>query len=90
MQKIDSSLRYINAARVDTPLGNLHDITVHSSSVGTVGKLDGIMVNPVERQVCYFVIASRRRLQSRRYLMPFTAATYNIIRLWWRSRNPWC
>jgi PRC-barrel domain len=74
MQGIDSSLRFIKAAQVDTSLGNLHDIPVHSSSAGTVGKLDGIVVDPAERQVCYFVIASRRRLKSRRYLMPFTVA----------------
>jgi hypothetical protein len=40
-----------------------------------VGKLDGLIIDPVERQIRYFVVESRQRLRARRYLVPVAPAT---------------
>ena len=71
----ESPLRYIDAAHVDSPVGNLNAIRVLSPSEENVGKLDGLIIDPIERQICYFVIESRQRLRARRYLVPVTPAT---------------
>jgi hypothetical protein len=71
----ESPLRYIDAAHVDSPVGSLNAIKVLSSSEGNVGKLDGLIIDPIERQIRYFVVESRRLLRARRYLVPVTPAT---------------
>jgi hypothetical protein len=71
----ESPLRYIDAAHVDSPVGNLNAIRVLSPSEGNVGKLDGLIIDPIERQVRYFVVESRQRLRARRYLVPVSPAT---------------
>jgi hypothetical protein len=71
----ESPLRYIDAAHVDSPVGNLNAIRVLSPSEGNVGKLDGLIIDPIERQIRYFVVESRQRLRARRYLVPVSPAT---------------
>jgi hypothetical protein len=71
----ESPLRYIDAAHVDSPMGHLNAIRVLSPSEGNVGKLDGLIIDPIERQIRYFVVESRQRLRARRYLVPVTPAT---------------
>jgi hypothetical protein len=71
----ESPLRYIDAAHVDSPVGYLNAIRVLSPSEGNVGKLDGLIIDPLERQIRYFVVESRQRLRARRYLVPVTPAT---------------
>src|SRR4029453_16826619 len=71
----ESPLRYIDAAHVDSPVGNLNAIKVLSPSEGNVGKLDGLIIDPIERQVRYFVVESPQRARAQRYLVPFSPAT---------------
>jgi hypothetical protein len=87
----ESPLRYIDAAHVDSPVGSLNAIKVLSHSEGNVGKLDGLIIDPIERQVRYFVVESRRLLRSRRYLVPLTPATidaeHGTLRLEFESED---
>ena len=51
-----------------------------SPSDKTVGILDGVIIDPVEQQVCYFVVKSRRWWTTRRYLLPLTPAQIDAER----------
>lgn len=71
---MDERLRYIDAQKLDSPAGRLEGTVLVSPTDGTLGKLDGMVVDPVERQVRYFVIESKRSLTTRHYLVPATPA----------------
>lgn len=74
MDSHDARLRYISAAKVKTPVGELLDqIDVLDSEDSSVGKLQGIVVDPAERQVRYFVVKSDH--PARHYLLPLVPAT---------------
>ncbi len=51
-------------------MGNLNEMTLVSPTNDDVGKLDGMIFDPWERHACYFVVESRRWLDTRRYLLP--------------------
>ena len=74
MDANESHLRYFAASCVNTPMGNLNDMTLVSPTNGEVGKLDGMIIDPWERHVCYYVVSSWRGYQTRRYLLPATPA----------------
>lgn len=69
---VDTStpLRFVEADRLDSPAGALRDIVLISPSDATLGRLDGVIVNPQDRQVCYYVVKSDGWIRSRRYLVP--------------------
>lgn len=64
------TLRYVDAERVDTPAGRLGDAVVVGPSGVKLGNLDGIVVDPEARRVPYLVVAVKKRLSTRRYLLP--------------------
>jgi hypothetical protein len=70
MEPVDSVLRYIAAEQVDTPTGRLDGTVLVSPSDETVGTLDGMIIDPIERQVRYFVVRSRNWLKTARHLVP--------------------
>jgi hypothetical protein len=70
MERLASDLRYVDADRVDTPAGRLNDTVVVDPSHATLGKLAGIVVDPVGRRVHGYVIESRKWLSSRHYIVP--------------------
>jgi hypothetical protein len=70
MESPASALRFVDADRVDTPAGRLNDTVVVNPANATLGKLAGIVVDPVGRQVRGYVIESRKWLSSRTYLVP--------------------
>ena len=74
MEHADSTLRYIDAEHVDTPVGSLDGTVLVSATDETVGTLDGMIIDPVERQVRYFVVRSRNWLKTRLHLLPATPA----------------
>lgn len=74
MESVDSGLRYIDAEHVRTPSGRLEGTVLVSPREETVGKLDGIVIDPVGRQVRYFVVRSRGWLNPHRHLVPVTPA----------------
>lgn len=65
-----AALRFVEADRVETPAGRLKDFTAVSPTNATLGKLDGVLVDPSQRQVRYYVVKATGRLISRRYLVP--------------------
>ena len=69
MDRHESRLRFLNAEHVKTPAGHLSNTSIVDESDLTLGKLDGIIFDPIERQVRYFVIRSRRWLRVHRYLL---------------------
>ena len=67
---MNSNLRYLSASRVDTPVGHLRDALVLSQSEKELGKLNGILVDPTERRLCYFVVESGHWPTRREHLVP--------------------
>jgi PRC-barrel domain protein len=74
MTSLNTSLRYIDAGHVDTPDGRLGRATLVSRSNAPLGKLDGIVIDPMSRQVRYYVVESPGWLTTRHYLLPLTPA----------------
>jgi PRC-barrel domain protein len=68
--QIESRLRHLDAGKVDTPIGKLDDVTVVGPSHDPLGRLEGIIVDPAERHVRYYVVESRGWLKTHRYLVP--------------------
>jgi len=69
-----SPLRYVDAERLDTPAGRLNDTVVVSPTDAKLGMLEGMIINPVMRQVCYYVVKARTAFRTHRYLLPATPA----------------
>jgi hypothetical protein len=74
MASCDSRLRYLDAAHVETPVGSLAAMSLISPSDKNVGTLDGVIIDPAERQARYFVVKSRQWWTTQRYLLPVTPA----------------
>lgn len=77
MERPNSALRYVAADRVDTPAGRLSGTRVVSPSSGTLGKLDGIVVDPIGRKLRGYVVESTGWLSSRRYFIPPVLARFD-------------
>ena len=69
MDKYERRLRFMNASHVETPAGHLSNVVIVGESDRALGKLDGIIFDPIERRVRYFVIRSRRWWRVHRYLL---------------------
>src|SRR5215831_9554137 len=65
-------LKYVAAHRIDTPAGRLGGAALVSPTHAQVGKLDGVLVDPLDRKIRYYVIESGR-VSPRHYLLPLTA-----------------
>jgi len=74
MEQVASTLRYIAAEHVDTPAGRLNGTVLVSPSDETVGTLDGMIIDPIDRHVRYFVVRSRHWLKTHLHLVPATPA----------------
>jgi hypothetical protein len=74
MEHVDSTLRYVAAEHVDTPIGRLDGTVLVTPKDETVGTLDGMIIDPIKRRVRYFVVRSRRWLTSRLCLVPAAPA----------------
>jgi hypothetical protein len=70
MEHVDAVLRYISAEHVATPAGRLGGTVLVSPSEETVGTLDGMIIDPIARNVRYFVVRSRNWLKTHRHLVP--------------------
>ena len=65
----NEALRFLDAHQVETPAGPLHGLSLVSPSDAQLGKLDGVLIDPAERQVRYYIVKSAGWL-SHRYLLP--------------------
>lgn len=77
MEHVDPALRYIAAEQVDTPAGRLDGTVLVGPSDQAVGTLDGVVIDPAERRVRYFVVRSCGWLTTRCRLVPATPARFN-------------
>jgi hypothetical protein len=73
-------LRFVNAERLNTTAGALNDVVLVSPTLAPLGKLDGVVINPTRRQVCYYVVKSRSWFTTHRYLLPATPAWLEAAR----------
>ena len=73
-----AKLCYLDATQISGPLEDFDDVQVRHRQRGTIGRLDGIVIDPAERRVCYLVVDDERFLRHRRYLMPLNAAQVDV------------
>ena len=65
-----STLRYIDAAKVQGPAGALGDVNLCDMNDRPLGSLEGVLVDPVARRLCFYVVGSDTRRGVRHYLLP--------------------
>jgi PRC-barrel domain protein len=61
---------YLRASQVQGPVGDLADVRLRTADDSALGKLDGVLINPAERRVVYFVVRSSSWRGARRFLVP--------------------
>lgn len=64
-----ADLRYLDAHSVRCPAGNLAEFRVCTEDAQPLGSVDGVLINPTQRQVRYFVIDRPGLFAHRRYLL---------------------
>jgi hypothetical protein len=62
-------LCYLDASRVESPAGGLEGVTVETQEAETLGKLDGVLIDPSERRLRYLVVEVPGRFRRRRFLI---------------------
>jgi PRC-barrel domain protein len=67
---MSTELCYLEAGKVQGRLGDLEGMTLSSDTDEALGTLDGVVIDPAERRLRYFVVQRRGWLRSRRYLVP--------------------
>ena len=65
-------LKYIEAQSVATPAGRLGQTMLISPTHATLGKLDGVLIDPLHRKVRYYVVEANGGRSSHHYLVPLT------------------
>lgn len=71
-----ADLRYLNAEHVRCPIGALAGVEVRSADDESLGHLDGVLLDPLQRRVCYLVLHSSGLFRRRRFLLPVDAAPH--------------
>ena len=64
-----SKLCYLEASRIEGPAGDLAGLTIQTHGDETLGKLNGVLINPSERRLRYFVVETPGLFRNRRYLL---------------------
>jgi hypothetical protein len=78
MDVTDARLCYLEASRVMGPTGLLAAFDVRSCHDQSLGSIDGVLIDPAERKLRFFVIETSGCSAHRRYLVPVEAtATMN-------------
>ena len=67
-------LCYLDASKVMGPTGLLASLEIRSRQDRSLGSIDGILIDPAERKLRYFVVESAGVPHHRRYLLPVEAA----------------
>lgn len=65
-----STLCYLEAARVESPAGSLGEVQLQNRDDQVIGQLDGVVINPGERRLLYYVVTRPGLFRNRRYLLP--------------------
>ena len=74
MKGKDDKLCYLDASKLDSPVGALTHLDLKGADDRMLGVLDGIVIDPAERRLRYFVVKSKGWLMRRRYLVPADGA----------------
>jgi len=74
MKERDDKLCYLDASKLDSPVGTLTQLDLKGTDDRILGVLDGIVIDPTERKLRYFVVKSSGWLTRRRYLVPADGA----------------
>jgi PRC-barrel domain len=69
MERVDSHLRFVDAGHLTTPFGSLDGAELIGRAHNSVGRLDGVLIDPLERRVRFFVMESRGWFTRRHYLV---------------------
>ena len=67
-------LCYLDASRVMGPAGLLASVDVRTRHDQPLGSIGGVLIDPAEHKLRYFVIESPGASSQRRYLVPIEAA----------------
>jgi len=65
----ESGLCYVGASNVHTPAGDLSKVDLRTARDEALGRVDGVLVDPLARRLRYFVVESLGWLKHR-YLLP--------------------
>jgi hypothetical protein len=65
----NSDLCYLEAGQVTGPCGGLEGVTLSTETDEALGTLDGVVIDPTERRIRYFVVHRRGWLRSHRYML---------------------
>jgi hypothetical protein len=63
------ALRYLDASRVDSPIGYLGSLDVRGAHDQKLGRVSGVLIDPSQRRLRFFVVASSPS-PGRNYLLP--------------------
>jgi hypothetical protein len=74
MDVTGARLCYLEASRVMGPTGLLTAFDVRTRHDQPLGSVDGVLIDPAERKLRYFVIETPGSLNHCRYLLPVEAA----------------
>jgi sporulation protein YlmC with PRC-barrel domain len=76
----EQSLRYLKANDVKGPLRSFEGLEVLDREHQTIGRLDGIIIDPQERRVRYLVVDERKFVRRHRVLLPLETARVDAAR----------
>lgn len=65
-----SALRYVGASSLEGPVGDLSDLDVEATDGQKIGRLDGVVIDALERRIRFLVVAPATNRERRRYLLP--------------------
>jgi PRC-barrel domain protein len=66
----NDQLCYLDASRVNGPTGQLDSVDLLAHDDEPLGSLDGVLIDPTERRLRYFVVEKPGWFRRRRYLVP--------------------
>lgn len=68
----NASLRYLDASRVNSPLGDLGSLDVRGARDQQLGRVTGVLIDPSQRRLCFFVVSNPSA--GRKHLLPTDSA----------------
>ena len=69
-------LRYLEAEHVRCPFGTLAGLEVRTADDEKLGELNGVLLDPSQRRLCFLVVQARGLMRKQQYLVPVTAAPH--------------
>jgi hypothetical protein len=74
MKGRDDKLCYLDASKLVSSVGTLSHVDLRGTDDRVLGVLDGIVIDPTERRLRYFVVESTGWLRRKRFLLPADGA----------------